>query len=1684
MYKLFKKLIAVMLVVVLAGANLSILGMYSISYALTDTQLANQTTTTQNSNVEFNSYFEGGVHVKTESIDSTTAKLYMNIQVKNAGYLKNGQISFSDVNFKINGEVESDFVQSVNKDTNTITLKQINNGSNVTLEIPISVLNNEIVKTDNFSRENTIRFTGKYIDGSGNEKDISKEIVNKLSWNGNPETVIESELTRFVPFATSGKYGVLLQVKVNTSVKDSILPIKSTQTTVQVPQINGVRPTSVNVIANNTKATNGEDDGLNFTSQNYNYDAENGTVKITTTNATDKIVWIKDVKDEYLVNFIYESEEIYNDAKTNGVNTSASVKATINVYNNEATQVESQEVSVPISRTEKLGTIADFDIYVDTQSVGKGQVYANYEATQKKETSYSLRYIATVNNAEITDTIKFTQAVDKFLTSDDTESLTTVSGENSTYNKKVLVNQKVFNKILGEDGTIDIYDENGTKIGTTINKEMTVDGNGNYSLDVSSANNNQLTIIASKPITEGQLVIEIEKAIKTDVNYTEAEFKTFKKMEMKLEGKASTSTVNASVQMLLKEPKSVAEVAISKTDLTTVVKNENVEIRATLDTSSINNALYKKPTLKIKLPSYISKVDLKDYDIVMDNGLTIKSATVATENGAQVINVVLEGTQTEYTIDAEYKGTIVVLNTDLTVNTLTPSNSNKITMEYTNENTASTNNIGTVETKLNFVAPTGLVAANGISNYADGKGEIFTISEESVTGTIAINAEKRTATVKGVVINNYENTLQDVVILGRIPVKDNTKIDTTDSLGSTFSTTLTTQIALTGIDASKYTIYYSNKANATKDVADANNGWTTEGTNQSKSYLIVTNGYDMAKGSKIEFSYDVEIPEKLKYNNSAYEMYKVYYNNVSDIGTIAETKVSSIVGITTGQGPELTAELASTVDTVREGQIVKMNVTVKNTGSVAANNVKINVPLPEYAKFMYYYTDSTFIEENITSKEFTASKIDANGTYKCSYYIQIDKNIAESLPQEVVNKINVTSNELTENISSNEYKFNIQKGSIELKLVGSKEDTTVLNKLDTVRYILYLNNISESDAINNMVVTIPLPQGVELKAVSMGDDILSSQDVTDGIEYDKESNIAKINVGTLNDNKVIIFKVEIQECTGNVKMIATAEAEGIEKHYSNAIEYNTEKVKLEISELTSTPKYVKELNNVTYKLTIKNIGNVVANNIEIIDQLPSELQFEEITYTKGDSYTETITSNADNNVKIIADGLGSGESINVTIIAKANLLSDKNDKEIQNHITVSAQGFDEVNTNTVTNIIEYDANAHETPTDPEDPIDPIDPIDPDDPTKPTDPTDPEDPNNPTDPTDPSKPAENRYKITGTAWIDSNKDGKRDSSEDILPNVTVILLNKENNSIVKDPDSNEDKRVTTGSDGKYEFTNLPQGEYIVVFLYDTSKYTLTTYRAKGVDEYSNSDAISINITVDGNRTIAGITDAIKITNENVRDMDIGVYTSEKFDLSLEKYVSKIVLTTPTIGTRTDDHDNSKTAKVEVLGSNVGKSNIVVEYKIVVKNEGEVAGYAKKIVDYLPEGVGFNTELNKDWYLSDNGNVYNASLANEIINPGETKEIKLILTKKITEESLGILSNNAEIYETYNEQGLKDIDSTAGNKAENEDDMSKADIAISIVTGKIIMYTTITFGVIAILGFGVYEIKKRVLNKKNK
>ena len=432
----------------------------------------------------------------------------------------------------------------------------------------------------------------------------------------------------------------------------------------------------------------------------------------------------------------------------------------------------------------------------------------------------------------------------------------------------------------------------------------------------------------------------------------------------------------------------------------------------------------------------------------------------------------------------------------------------------------------------------------------------------------------------------------------------------------------------------------------------------------------------------------------------------------------------------------------------------------------------------------------------------------------------------------------------------------------------------------------------------------------------------------------------------------------------------------------------------------------------------------------------------------------SVTNLTDGVAKIRINKLLVGEKKQIKITATAKLLKNNlKEKDISNNVVITADSMDKVQTNTVTNTIKYYEGAHEND------------------------------GGTTDPDNPYNPSTERYKITGTAWLDNNKNGMRDSEEELLSNVKAILVNKSTNAIVKDVDTKQEKSTMTNNEGYYEFTNIPQGQYFVLFVYDAGKYSITEYQKPGVDESVNSDAIDIEVILHGEKTIAGITDTIVVTNSNIRDIDIGLYEQEKFDLRLDKYISKITRTTPTSGTEVFEYENEKLTKIEVLKRNLGKSSIVIEYKIVVKNEGAVAGYAKKVADYLPKGVVFNTELNKDWYLSDNGNVYNTSLENTLIKPGETKELTLVLVKQITEDSIGILNNTAEIYEAYNEQGLKDIDSTPANKVETEDDMSKADIVLGIVTGaQIAMYIALPIVIIALLGFGIFEIKKRVLNKK--
>ena len=82
--------------------------------------------------------------------------------------------------------------------------------------------------------------------------------------------------------------------------------------------------------------------------------------------------------------------------------------------------------------------------------------------------------------------------------------------------------------------------------------------------------------------------------------------------------------------------------------------------------------------------------------------------------------------------------------------------------------------------------------------------------------------------------------------------------------------------------------------------------------------------------------------------------------------------------------------------------------------------------------------------------------------------------------------------------------------------------------------------------------------------------------------------------------------------------------------------------------------------------------------------------------------------------------------------------------------------------------------------------------------------------------------------------------------------------------------------------------------------------------------------------------------------------------------------------------------------------------------------------------------------------------------------------------MTENGTGIINNTFEIAEDYNQYAISDVDSTPGNQAQDEDDLSKADLIIGVQTGGSMINLMITLIVLLIT---LYVIKIQI-DRKNK
>ena len=216
-----------------------------------------------------------------------------------------------------------------------------------------------------------------------------------------------------------------------------------------------------------------------------------------------------------------------------------------------------------------------------------------------------------------------------------------------------------------------------------------------------------------------------------------------------------------------------------------------------------------------------------------------------------------------------------------------------------------------------------------------------------------------------------------------------------------------------------------------------------------------------------------------------------------------------------------------------------------------------------------------------------------------------------------------------------------------------------------------------------------------------------------------------------------------------------------------------------------------------------------------------------------------------------------------------------------------------------------------------------------------------------------------------------------------------------------------------------------------------------------------------------------------------DQDTEIIKLKYFDLALQKWVSKAIIIEDGKEKVTETGHNGDMKPEPVVKVDLKKSkvkNVVVkfEYQIRVENQGQIAGYAKEVFDYIPQGLKFVKDDNQNWREVD-GKIVTNQLENTLLQPGESTTISVILTWINDSNNLGLKTNIAEISEDADDHGnpITDIDSTPNNQVDGEDDQDNAQVIITVRTGETTIYTSIIIAVIAIIGAGAYGIKKYVL-----
>ena len=817
-------------------------------------------------------------------------------------------------------------------------------------------------------------------------------------------------------------------------------------------------------------------------------------------------------------------------------------------------------------------------------------------------------------------------------------------------------------------------------------------------------------------------------------------------------------------------------------------------------------------------------------------------------------------------------------------------------------------------------------------------------------------------------------------------------------------------------------------------------------------------------------------------------------------------------------------------DTIHSNEIINNQITITNTTNNPIENIKVLGYIPEGMTFVKYdeeafgYWEDTYTfltddpetsdgsilwqdddwqypaDETVKTKEFTIETLKSGESQTFNYETKVNK-VDKEKELETKIEFQIKDKDATEyrNISTYTIKNNAKNAAFETRIrtyIDRGDNSETGSSKNNWVYNVIVKNISKET--QNATVKINVPETLSIKNVE------KVVDKGEEFSYKLENGVLTVSYEGIAANDYRAFGIEAEavnvitdeNCRYQIEYSATVEDSNKDITSSNL---SVSKGGIPAVKITQTSEKNGEILNghdeIEYKFEIENIGYVREeeggySEYLFTTNIPKELEVTSITYNSNEVSKDTKDSRTVYTIKPISKYyttedlakinddnysesvrvkekivLKNGEKSIVTIKAKVkSLIGQKDDIIIENIGAAGGKGIEVKMSAIISNTLHNNENQTII-------VNPDDNNGKDNNNSNKDDSNDQNTNKPSD--DKTEEQVKYYTIAGTAWVDSNENGRRDDGEEIVSGINVYLYDVTNKKFLTNS-NNETLKTATDLNGKYSFTKVPEGSYYVIFEYNSNEYGITEYQKAGVLETENNDTLEKVVNMFGEEKKIAMTDIITLKSSQT-NIDIGLLENKNFDFSINQTIQKITVSNKK-GTKEYTYDNKKLAKVEIHSKQLVGSTIVVEYKIKVTNEGELAGRIYDIIDEIPSKLEFHSELNDGWSRTDQYKIINTSMVTKDIQPGESIELIVVLSKTLTEDSVGTITNVSNIGTTDNSRHIEE------KNLDNNSD--KTEVLIQVATGGQIALRIIgtILGILMTIFVIIIFVKKSKYSKK--